>query len=638
MKILLGLLPFIALFAGIATLGPALGRGSNSLGALRMAVVWGMVAVLGTELLSLASLVTVEGLAAFWILLVALAGICGLQLRARGAWKLEFESAKARLFGELWPLTLACGVVLATTAIVAWLAPPSTWDSLNYHLPRIAHWAQLGAVRHYATGIEIQNNMPPAAEILTLQSYVLSGGDRWVNFVGWLAVFGSALGTSALARYLGANRWGQVASFAFAVTLPMAVIQASSTTTDSVVAFWTVCAAVEVIRLRDAQENEGWGQWFLGGAVGLAILTKPTALAYLIPLAGLTALYLIRAASWRRIAQATAIVTAAVLIINAGHWYRNYRTYRNPIAPQSRIDDHRATFLGGKGFVSNMIRNVDLHLGTPSPHVNKGLALVTQAVHGLLGLDVNDPRNTATGRFKVQEPTTNEDRAGNPQHTYLLLGLAVVLMSHRREVPGVVVQYGLTVLLAVVAFSALFKWQLFGSRYHLPFFILIAPVAGWTIQTFVGVSWGRVLVGALLIASLPWLLAIKSRPLIALRSSAYVDSILTTPRQHLYFANGLHLEEPYTSMVEQVIRNECTKVGLSLLGGQAEYPLWVLLDASQPDMTIRWMVEGTASAAYRDRSYQPCAVICEGCEDQGSWGKLPIVYSRSPFRLYMAAP
>jgi len=105
-----------------------------------------------------------------------------------------------------WSLVLIVIVALSATAIVAYAAPPNRWDSLTYHMARVAHWAQAGSLGHYATGIERQNLMAPGAEIGMLHAYVLAQGDRLVNFPEWLAMVASVIGAAALAGRLGASR------------------------------------------------------------------------------------------------------------------------------------------------------------------------------------------------------------------------------------------------------------------------------------------------------------------------------------------------------------------------------------------------------------------------------------------------
>ena len=70
------------------------------------------------------------------------------------------------------------GVLLlfgAVVLVLSLITTPYNWDSMTYHLPRIAHWAQNGSVAHYATHILRQISSPVLAEFVNLHVYVLTG-------------------------------------------------------------------------------------------------------------------------------------------------------------------------------------------------------------------------------------------------------------------------------------------------------------------------------------------------------------------------------------------------------------------------------------------------------------------------------
>ncbi|HLE23588.1 MAG TPA: hypothetical protein VI701_04695, partial [Anaerolineales bacterium] len=194
-------------------------------------VLTGVWLVLLTEVLSLPGWISQSSLGAAWGVGCLILAVGVIARRARLAERLPVSFLATR--GE-WGLVAAVGVVLAVTAAVAWLAPPQTWDSLNYHMARVAHWAQLHAVQPFATGIEVQNSRSPGAEFGVLQLYVLASGDRWVNFVEWAAMAGSVIGVAGLATQLGLRRPAPLLSAVYAATIPMGIVQASSTMTDYV--------------------------------------------------------------------------------------------------------------------------------------------------------------------------------------------------------------------------------------------------------------------------------------------------------------------------------------------------------------------------------------------------------------------
>ncbi len=632
MSLLLGALPFIAFVIGWLAIGNAVMSWRWRRAYLLAALLCGTFAVVHTEGLSLFNAVAPATLTVGWgtTAIVASGYLIVRRLRAG-----RLALPRFSLPPDLGPRTalLATGLVLATTAVVAWQAPPSTWDSLNYHMSRVAHWAQEGSLRHFATGIEVQNSMPPGAELMVFNLYDLSKGDRLANFVQWFAMVGSLVGVALLAEQLGAGRVGQWTAVVFAATLPMGIIQASSTMTDYVVGLWVLVAASEAVSIWRDQANKISSAAFFGLAAGLSVLSKPTAFAFIPPLALLAASGLARVRHVAPFLTGVLVIGGLSLAPNVGHLARNIRTYQHPIASPGRIQEHRSEFLGGRGLLSNLLRNAALQAGTPSPHVNKAIGLTILAIHDLMGLDVNDPRTTAAGPFKVSIPTTNENRAGNPLHAWISLPL--LLLVFIRPLPSHVRSYTVVILLSVVLFSLLFKWQLFGSRYHLPLFLLLSPLVAGVLEREARPALVLGLIVALSVASLPWLISIDSRPQVSRRGEGERGSILITPRARLYFSNAPYLEQPFTEMAELIRQSGCQDVGISLSGGGVEYPLWVLLGAPDSGIRVEWIVSGTPSETYRDLTFQPCSVVCQHCQSAASVSDLPLTYERSEFRLYL---
>jgi hypothetical protein len=664
MLALLPLLAFVGLLLLLGNVRPSWGWRRSF---LRAALLWGGWALLATEAVSLLQGITPAGLALVWAVPVLACGV----LLARQAMQAGRLALPRVPFPDNWPdrgLWLAVLGIVCVTALIAWLAPPQTWDSLNYHMSRVAHWAQQHSLRPFATGIEVQNSRSPGAEILVLQFYVLAAGDRLVNFVEWLAMVGSLVGAAMIAQQLGGSRPAQLLAVVVTATIPMGIAQASSTMTDYVVAFWVICAVSECLAsLGEAPPFPGVA--FAGLGAGLALVTKPTAAAYLAPFALWVAWAILRRQGLRRLAGQGLAAAAFVVLLNAGPLIRNAVIYGTPLDP-AQVSVHSNLLGDPRALLSNLLRNLALNAGTPSTHVNKAIYLAIVQIHEWIGLDPNDPRTTSAGEFKVRVPGPylGEDQASNSFHAWLYLGVLAVLLLRRRTVGRHLLGYGLAVSSTLVLLSWIFKWQIFGGRYQLPLFVLFAPVAALVVTGLFSARGagtvmkevkpgegtgeshpeGRLLhhapriVGALLIlASWPWLAGMRSRPLIPARVDPVVGSVLEEPRVHLYFANGLYLEPIYTSMASMVREAGCPTVGLMLPGNSAEYLLWMLLGAPRNDLEIEWIVADTPSARFEQASFQPCAVICEGCPQGWDLVRgLPVVYgsSTSDYRLYLGSP
>ena len=601
--------------------------------ALRAALVWGSYLVVLTEVLSLVKGVTPLGLSLGW--LIPILGLAGwlIKEKMRGT-KIHLPNfVPPRAWSDRL-LLVGVLIILGITSFLAWYTPGQTWDSLNYHLSRVAHWTQEGAVQPFATGIEKQNLMQPGAEMAVLHFYVLVGGDRLVNFVEWLAMLGSLVGVSLIASQLGANNRGQLMAVVFTATLPMGIAQASSTMTDYVVTFWMVCVASESLYILK-RGLKPYALVFISLGAGLALLTKLTAVVYLLPFAVVVSVVSLR----RFVGRSLLLGLAAMLImvmLNAGHLTRNTLVYGHPVGPSSKVTLHANESYEPRVFLSNLLRNAALHAGTPWSRLNDWLFTSIYKVHAKLGLDIQDPRTTTVGWFTVGKPNTGEATAGNPIHALLILvffGL-IFVVPKVRGTPVMI--YTIAVAVTFLIYSFLFKWQVFGSRLHLPFFVLSAPAIGFSLRQFLPQNIGRLIAAILLVASWPWLVSIQSRPLIPDEQSN-IESVLTLTREELYFALGQHLIEPYTEMTDIIHEIGCTKVGIMLSGSGAEYPLWVLLGAPDPNLELEWIVSGTPSEDYRQDDFQPCAVICEKCpQEWEQFSGLPLSYQNGNFRLYNA--
>jgi hypothetical protein len=262
---------------------------------------------------------------------------------------------------------------------------------------------------------------------------------------------------------------------------------------------------------------------------------------------------------------------------------------------------------------------------------------LNQDVHRLIGVDINDPRTTAVGPFRpIGGFATHEDVAGNLLHSLLILVAFSLALLKWKELGSISGVYALSVAATFLLFSLLFKWQIFGSRYHLPFFVLFTPLIGFVFGQLFQKNSLRAIGALLLIASIPWLISIDSRPLVPIANDSPIGSILTEPRERLYFGNNLSLIQPYGNMVNQIKGANCSEVGLAIAGGAAEYPLWVLLGAPSPSLQVEWIVSGTPSERYEKTDFQPCAIICERCpENWQTWRELPLIYEERNFRLYL---
>ena len=272
--LVLTLLPLLCLILLYVLFLPAGGITAHPrrLALLHASLAWGILMATSTEALGFFHALTRPAVATLWggaaVLLAA-----AVAVRHR-PWTGDLLPSVRGVDPVVRVCLAGCAVVAAITAFIALAAAPNTWDSMTYHLTRVMHWEQDRSLDFYATNIQRQLHLTPGAEYVTLHLHLLSGGDRLANLPQWFASMGSLFVVSLIAARLGATARGQALAALFCATLPMGILQSTSTQTDFVVAYWLACL---VALVTDATTRTWPWMLALGAALGLATLTKATA-------------------------------------------------------------------------------------------------------------------------------------------------------------------------------------------------------------------------------------------------------------------------------------------------------------------------------------------------------------------------
>ena len=584
---------------------------------LMAAVFTGILGVALTELAGAVRLFGRGAVAGGWaVLALALAGALFQARRAA----LAGGAAWARPDRAETALWTGAGLLAAAVALIAWAAAPNNWDSMTYHLPRVLHWIQNGSLSHYPTHVLRQLTLSPGAEYAVAQGKLLAGSERVVAFVQTLAWLGGSLAASLVAKDLGSGRRGQAFAAVFAVTLPMAILQASSTQNDLVVAFWLL--ALAHFALRAVHGEAGLLVWLAaGGSLGLALLTKATAFLFAFPFVlwlAASAWRSRRSAPWR----AALAAFALVVLVNAAAWARNLALFGSPLG-----GDHGAVNAAFTPAIvlSNLARNASLQLTMPSAAWNRGVERAVLGLHAALGIDANDPRSTWRGaEFSVPARIAgagtadadealfamlHEDQAGNPLHLLLLLAVAGAVLGRselrsRRALVG----SAAAVALGLFLFSLVLKWQPWSARLELPLFLLAAPFAGAALERIAFGSRTLAIGALLLVCALPWTLLNATRPLVG------PESVLATPRLTQSFAARPGLLAPFTEAARAVAATGCRRIGLKIGPDDPEYLLWSALRAegAVPERLEHVGVTNHSAPKATEppfAGFAPCAVI-----------------------------
>ncbi|MBN2556459.1 MAG: hypothetical protein JXA97_11015 [Anaerolineales bacterium] len=504
-----------------------------------------------------------------------------------------------------WVLLAGMVCVLGLLAVVAWRSPAGTTDSLQYHMSRIMHWVQQGSLRHYATFFTPQLSNPFFPELVILHLRMLWGGDQPAGLVQWFAFVGSLLLVHQVAKMLGVGKKGRWFAVVFFFSLPQAVLQATSTQTDLVTAFWLLAFSSWVI-LAQHRELSAWENLAAATTAGIGLLTKATFYLYVFP--WLVYHYLPRGSNFKmllRNSKRGILALLIVLALNAGYWIRNLVTFGGLFGPSDRIATHTDIRLWPWEWLGAIIRQVGLNLATPSEGLNTQLTRVINGVARALG-----ERNS---NLTLVWSWNHEDWAGNPIHMIVAIVALFVLIYVFSRIDFRPKHYGMLVLSSGLVFSVFITLDAFGARYQIAAFALWAPMAGLLFEWLAPQRWFPLSIGFFILMALPYVLLNQTRPVVGWRPRTAIQSVFQEPGQDILFANWLLLRDDYHAASQVVRESACLDVGYWIDSHEPEYAWWWLLDAPQSGIRFQAIETYPELEQYLDRSYEPCAVICTMC-------------------------
>jgi hypothetical protein len=565
---------------------------------LAAAISWAGYLVVMTEALSRVTRISFPWVLAGWI--VADAAMMAVMARAWWQWRKQatFAGEPKRPREPIsdacslaWSLATPLGVIGVTLAVVALIGPPSNFDAMVYHMPRVIHWIENHNVAFYPTSIPRQLEMPPGAEYIILHLQLLSGGDQLANMVQWFAWCGCIIGASAVARLLGAKEVGQAIAAVTAGTLPMACLQAVTTQNDLVAALWVIAFFWSVLRLITRGDNPGicWLNVLLCAvALGLAMLTKTTDFIYAAPAVLALTVGLFWQYKWKAPAALAAVAIVAVAI-NAPFVMRNLRFTHTLLGNGGQALEGNGAYINTHrdlaAVASNYLRNAGLELIVPWDTATGDVEQCVRAVHRWLGLDPDDPGTTwqlDTPQFQLRAQLWDtEDNASNPIQFVLILMAAVLIAIHwRASWPAVL--YGCGILLAITAFCLELRWQEWHARLHVPIMVASAPLVGIALERYMNRRLAIVLAGLLPWLAVPVIAQNYNHPLVGDRAIIYHD------HDTRYFLAHPAMQYPFVSIVDIAAAHHCRQVGLMTEKNDWEYPLDMMLRARLPDVAIEF--------------------------------------------------
>jgi hypothetical protein len=387
----------------------------------------------------------------------------------------------------------------------------------------------------------------------------------------------STLGVTLIAKEFNLNKSGQLLTALISITIPMGILQSTSTQNDYVLSSMLVCAMYFGIKMTWSHHLKYATIFSL--SIALAIATKGTGYLFALPIFVFTLIY-----ATNNIRIATQLIGLSVFFcsaLNAGYYFRNFNLYGSILGPGKEGSlSYANEIFTLQVIASNIVRNFAIHLGTPFKLVNQAITEFVTCLHHLIGLSISDTRTTWGGMpFALDPLNPHEDGTGNLLHLLLICIALIIYVSKKSTHTKVITGYITCLISCFVLFCIYLKWQPWHSRLQLPIFLLWSPIVAsslLSIKFFRGRQ--NFIIHSLFIASLPWVLFSATKPLIAKlhsKSPYYKieENIFNTSRDQQYFMNRPKLLNSYKAVNGK-------NIGLIISGDEWEYPLFPLLNGN----------------------------------------------------------
>ena len=614
----------------------AIGFGNLSIrGALVLAFLsFELLLLVITELTSVGHSFTFGVVAGAWGLLVIVLLVAARNPLIRLANRFGTEGGlRTRVRGYVGNLSVEdriwLGVLVAIFGILAAIAfeyLPSNPDSLVYHLARVAHWIQNRTVAPFATHYLPQVELPPLSEYNLALLHLLSGTDRFDAGMSLLAAIVCVVGTSELARLLGATRSVQIVAAMVCATIPSGVLLATSTEND----FFAAAIGVGIlVILMSLATTRRWKPVAiaLGVACGLAYVAKTTVPIMIGPTVMIllaVAIRRLRPIPSRRVVIGRAMTLLAItavsaVIVIAPFAVQNVELFGSPFGPAS--GNAISSPLTADAGAANVVRSTanNFHFGNGGSGLGSYVSRFSLDLLGhaydLFHISQSDYRYSITPTeqaFTVgdySEQSRSEAKGANPWDVLLLLASLVVLtVAVRRGAKelriSLLIAIGLAAGYLLFTFTA--KWDIYNTRYTLPLLVAWSSLIAIALSRFP--RWvARFVMIALLVACIPQLVDTATRPLV--QPPSYASSYLEP-----YFIGCCHnnLAEQtstYETIAAILAHSTCERAALQNWV-EFEYPLWVGLTHDH------WMgvlndVDVHNQTTKLEPAYTPCAWISQ---------------------------
>lgn len=546
--------------------------------------------------------------------------LCVIQWKKSGLRLRELCGTRDLRGYSYYAILVLTGIAVLALAL---FTTPNNWDSMTYHLSRIAYWTQNRSVEHYATNCMREIASPVLAEFVNLHVYILCrGSDLFFNLLQAVSYLTCAVLVGEIARKLGCNRLFRFVAMLLYMSMPIAFAEALTTQVDNFATVWLVFYVYMLMDLVEQKEEMIYNAQTvckvctLGLCVAWGYLTKPSVCFGMVIFAvWLLVVCIVRKDKIRNLIRLVLCAMPCVVLPLIPETLRNFVTFHSYASKFTGARQLIGTLQPAYVFINfakNFTFNMPIALLKDSELLFARIAVKTAEI---LNVELDAQVISEDGReFKLHEPLTYGcDMAINPivLWAFIICIVWVVICIRKTNWKKLASGYLICAALSFSIFCAVLRWEPFVTRYMVSYLALLCPMIASQFQIRTETEGKRKLrygiVGTVSFLCVMELLSLTNYHLDICRYKA-------NNRPYGYFASRWEETKYYCEVTDEIKGQNYQSIGLYVIKGDAyQYPLWAMLG----DRHLEHVNVQNESSIYADSSFTPdCIIWFAGLPDE----------------------
>ncbi len=586
---LFGIIPIVLLFLIFNK------NNSNTKSFLYSLTIWGGIFFGITEILSLFKGITKTNLLIFWIILDLLLFILAIKNKHKLTINIKFSKKTIFIF-------FACLIIIIADVIIV----PYNWDSMTYHLPRIMMWSLNKSVAHFTTYDYRMISSPVLAEFVNLNEYVLTGSDKFFNFLQGFSFISIVILIICISKTIKLDDNVTYLSIFLFISMPIALAESLTTQVDLFSTIWPfifVCICLDLINKDKFNIKDNlFDLVILGLSMGLGYNSKPSVCLMMAVFGIILLITRIKHKDGLKVYLISPIIIALIaFMLVLPEIIRNLNTF-NSISAGVVGERQLVGTLLPNYLIINFLKNLLFQLGLPFIRILSTLLYgVVFVFSKILFADMNSSLISEDGLdFNVPSNTNIScDTAINPLVGYLLIFVILLCIIKKNKLD----RFDLGCLLSYALFILILRWERFESRYLICYLGLLCVFISKKIfelnknKLLINVSY------VLCILSIIYFVIVDFNLFISDKANIKPDA---------YFVENSGIKDKWISLSEEISKSNLKQIAFYSDNSNMTYPIFMMCDLDRVEM-----ISDNNTTIYDDLDYLPDALVYIGkCDEK----------------------